>query len=95
MIHKINSQLSMRYGIRLNQFLRLRQNGLQQYANDDPIYYDNDLKIYDPATPQQEILIIIHLFLKLIITSNLELISLIHLIIKIKASYNRRINIYT
>ena len=51
-IHKINSQLSMRYGIRLNQFLRLRQNGLQQYANDDPLYYDNDLKIYDPATPQ-------------------------------------------
>ena len=50
-IHKINSQLSMRYGIRLNQFLRLRQNGLQQYANDDPLYYDNVLKIYDPATP--------------------------------------------
>ena len=50
-IHKINSQLSMRYGIRLNQFLRLRQNGLQQYTNDDPLYYDNDLKIYDPATP--------------------------------------------
>lgn len=50
-IHKINSQLSIRYGIRLNQFLRLRQNGLQQYANDDPLYYDNDLKIYDPATP--------------------------------------------
>ena len=50
-IHKINSQLSMRYGIRLNQFLRLRQNGLQQYANDDPLYYDNDLKIYDTATP--------------------------------------------
>ena len=53
-IHKINSQLSMRYGIRLNQFLRLRQNGLQQYANDDPLYYDNDLKIYDPATPLAE-----------------------------------------
>ena len=50
-IHKINSQLSMRYGIRLNQFLRLRQNGLQQYTNGDPLYYDNDLKIYDPATP--------------------------------------------
>ena len=50
-IHKINSQLSMRYGIRLNQFLRLRQNGLQQYANDDPLYYDNDLKIYNPGTP--------------------------------------------
>ena len=50
-IQKINSQFSMRYGIRLNQFLRLRQNGLQQYANDDPLYYDNDLKIYDPATP--------------------------------------------
>ena len=50
-IHKINNRLSIRYGIRLNQFLRLRQNGLQQYANDDPLYYDNDLKIYDPATP--------------------------------------------
>ncbi len=50
-IQKINSQFSMRYGIRLNQFLRLRQNGLQHYANGDPLYYDNDLKIYDPATP--------------------------------------------
>ncbi len=50
-LHKISNRLSMRYGIRINQFLRLRQNGLQKYIDNNPLFYDIDLGIYDPAKP--------------------------------------------
>ena len=50
-LHKISNRLSMRYGIRINQFLRLRQNGLQKYIDNKPLFYDIDLEIYDPAKP--------------------------------------------
>ena len=50
-LHKISNRLSMRYGIRINQFLRLRQNGLQKYIDNNPLFYDIDLDIYDPAKP--------------------------------------------
>ena len=38
-INKISPNLSVRYGLRFNQFLRLRQQGLQSYINDDPVSY--------------------------------------------------------
>ena len=50
-INKISANLSVRYGIRLNQFLRLRQKGLQSYLNDDPLDFEENLKIYNPANP--------------------------------------------
>ena len=50
-INKINSNLSIRFGFRFNQFLRLRQQGLQSYINDNPLDYDEDLRIYNPANP--------------------------------------------
>ena len=50
-INKISSNLSVRYGLRFNQFLRLRQRGLQSYINDDPLDFDENLKIYNPANP--------------------------------------------
>ncbi|MBD41509.1 MAG: hypothetical protein CMC66_03835 [Flavobacteriaceae bacterium] len=50
-INKINPNFSIRYGIRLNQFLRLRQKGLQSYLNDDPLDFEENLKIYNPANP--------------------------------------------
>ena len=53
-IHKISNKLSMRYGFRINQFLRLRQNGLQKYLDNNPLIYDEVLGIYDPATPVQD-----------------------------------------
>tara|TARA_Y100001954_G_scaffold75420_1_gene82725 strand:+ start:1123 stop:3477 length:2355 start_codon:yes stop_codon:yes gene_type:complete len=53
-IHKLSNRLSMRYGFRINQFLRLRQSGLQKYLNNNPLIYDNVLNIYDPATPLAE-----------------------------------------
>ncbi len=53
-IHKISNKLSMRYGFRINQFLRLRQSGLQKYLDNNPLIYDEVLGIYDPATPLQD-----------------------------------------
>ena len=50
-INKISSNISVRYGLRFNQFLRLRQQGLQSYINDDPLDFDENLKIYNPANP--------------------------------------------
>ena len=50
-INKISPNLSVRYGLRFNQFLRLRQQGLQSYINDDPLDFDENLKIYNPANP--------------------------------------------
>ena len=50
-LNKINSNLSIRYGFRFNQFLRLRQQGLQSYINDNPLDYDENLRIYNPANP--------------------------------------------
>ena len=50
-INKITPNLSVRYGLRINQFLRLRQQGLQSYVNNDPLDFDEKLKIYNPANP--------------------------------------------
>ena len=50
-INKISPNFSVRYGLRFNQFLRLRQQGLQSYINDDPLDFDENLKIYNPANP--------------------------------------------
>ena len=50
-INKISPNISVRYGLRFNQFLRLRQQGLQSYINDDPLDFDENLKIYNPANP--------------------------------------------
>ena len=49
-LHKISNRLSIRYGLRANQFLRLKQNGLQSYINDSPLVYDSSLNIYNPAS---------------------------------------------
>jgi len=45
-IHKVSSNVSMRYGFRLNQFLRFKQNGLNRYFNDNPVVFDQNLGIY-------------------------------------------------
>ena len=45
-IHKVSSNVSMRYGFRLNQFLRFKQNGLNRYLNDNPVVFDQNLGIY-------------------------------------------------
>ena len=48
-LQKISSRISLRYGLRFNQFLRFKQNGLNTYLNQNPIVYDNVLGIYKSA----------------------------------------------
>ena len=45
-IQKVSSKFAVRYGFRINQFLRLRQNGLNRYLNDNPVIFDQSLGIY-------------------------------------------------
>ena len=49
--HELSPAWALRYGLRLNQFNRLAQSGLQRYANDAPITYNNTLGIYQEALP--------------------------------------------
>lgn len=48
--HELSPALAVRYGVRLNQFNRLEQSGLQQYENDRPIVYNPNLFIYQEGT---------------------------------------------
>ena len=50
-IHSISNKLSLRYGLRINQFIRLSQTGLKTYLNDSPVIYDPVLEIYNGAEP--------------------------------------------
>ena len=49
--HELSPALALRYGFRLNQFNRLAQSGLERYANNQPITYNNSLGVYQEATP--------------------------------------------
>ena len=48
-IHNISKRFALRYGLRFNQFLRFKQNGLNSYLNDNPVEYDSNLGIYKGA----------------------------------------------
>jgi len=50
-IHKISNKISIRYGLRLNQFIRLKQSGLKTYLDNKPVVFDPVLKIYNGADP--------------------------------------------
>ena len=49
--HELSPALALRYGLRFNQFNRLAQSGLERYANNQPLTYNNTLGIYQEATP--------------------------------------------
>ena len=48
-LSKVSKKISLRYGFRINQFLRFKQNGLNTYLNNKPVEYDNSLGIYREA----------------------------------------------
>ena len=48
-LSKVSKKISLRYGFRINQFLRFKQNGLNTYLNNNPVEYDNSLGIYREA----------------------------------------------
>jgi len=53
--HDITENLSLGYGLRFSNFIRLGQDELNVYANDNPVFYNSDLKIYQEGTPIETI----------------------------------------
>ncbi len=51
----ITSRLSFNYGLRFSNFIRLGQDDLNVYENDNPVDYDPALSIYSEADPTQTI----------------------------------------
>ncbi|WP_245726551.1 TonB-dependent receptor [Pricia antarctica] len=49
--HEITPKLSLNYGLRLSNFIRLGQEELNVYENDNPVAYDSSLSIYSEADP--------------------------------------------
>ncbi len=49
--HKVTSNLSLQYGLRLSNFLRLGQDEINVYANDDPLIFDPLTLVYRGAIP--------------------------------------------
>lgn len=49
--HKISNNLTLQYGLRLSNFIRLGQNELNIYQNDNPLLFNEELQIYEDAKP--------------------------------------------
>ncbi len=47
--HQITDKLAMSYGLRFSSFLRLGQDELNVYENDNPLVFNPELKIYEKA----------------------------------------------
>jgi len=53
--HDITENLSLNYGLRFSNFIRLGQDELNVYANDNPVAFDPSLLIYQEANPIETI----------------------------------------
>lgn len=49
--HQLSNRLTVSYGLRFSSFLRLGQNELNIYENDNPITFNEELQIYEKADP--------------------------------------------
>ena len=49
--HQVTNKLALSYGLRVSSFLRLGQDELNVYENDNPIVFNNELQIYEKADP--------------------------------------------
>ena len=49
--HAITNKITAEYGLRFSNFLRLGQEELLLYANDEAVIFNNDFKIYEKASP--------------------------------------------
>lgn len=48
---KIDDKITISYGLRYSQFYRLGASTVNYYENNQPVVYDDELKIYDKAVP--------------------------------------------
>ena len=49
--HKLSDKLTMSYGLRFSSFLRLGQDELNIYENDQPVIFNEDFQVYQNARP--------------------------------------------
>ncbi|WP_298903987.1 TonB-dependent receptor [uncultured Psychroserpens sp.] len=49
--HKISNKLILRYGVRLSNFIRLGQDELNIYQDNNPLIFNEELQIYEGAEP--------------------------------------------
>lgn len=49
--HQINDKLALSYGVRLSSFLRLGQDELNIYNDNNPVIFNSNLQIYEKANP--------------------------------------------
>ncbi|AXT63775.1 TonB-dependent receptor [Aquimarina sp. AD10] len=49
--HKVSNNLTLQYGVRLSHFIRLGQDELNIYQNDNPLLFNSELQIYESAEP--------------------------------------------
>ncbi len=49
--HQISKNIAVSYGLRLSSFLRLGQQKINTYANNEPVIFNQDFQIYESAEP--------------------------------------------
>jgi len=49
--HQLTDKLAISYGVRFSSFLRLGQDELNVYENDNPLIFNPELKVYEKANP--------------------------------------------
>lgn len=49
--HQITDKLALSYGLRVSSFLRLGQDELNTYTDDNPVLYNETLQLYEKANP--------------------------------------------
>jgi hypothetical protein len=49
--HQVTDKLALSYGFRFSSFLRLGQDALNVYENNNPLIFNPELKIYEKASP--------------------------------------------
>ncbi|MCB0474423.1 MAG: TonB-dependent receptor [Flavobacteriaceae bacterium] len=49
---QLSDKLSLSYGLRLSNFLRLGQKSLNEYAGNKPVVFNEELQIYEKADPE-------------------------------------------
>jgi hypothetical protein len=88
---ELAEKLAMQVGLRLSTFNRLGQDALNIYENDTPILYNEDLKIYQKATPIDTISIARGKTIKSFanLEPRLSLAYQLNETSSVKASYNR------
>ncbi len=88
---KFSSKLNVKAGLRLSTFNRLGQDGFNLYANDNPLLFNDELKIYQKATPIETVSIDRNKTIKSFVNlePRLAISYLLNDDVSLKVSYNR------